>query len=232
MQLPFDARAIGRKLNYIFNDEQLLKRSLTHRSCGTANNERLEFLGDAILNFVIAQNLFTKFPTAKEGELSRLRASLVKGETLSKIALELTLGEYLILGEGELKSGGFRRASILADAFEAVIGAIYLDSDIQTASAWVSAKFTQRLEGIALEDDARDAKSQLQEWLQARRLPLPIYEVASAEGDAHNQVFTVICRVAAINKTTQAIASNRKNAEKEAASLMMKELSVGKTHVG
>lgn len=230
MQKGFNADVLGRQLGYAFSDPNLLKRALSHRSFGANNNERLEFLGDSILNFIIAQRLFEKFPSAKEGELSRLRASLVKGETLAKVAKELNLGEFLLLGEGELKSGGFRRASILADAVEAIIGAIYLDSDMPTVVERVYSWFSDRIDNITLEDDARDAKSQLQEWLQARKLPLPVYEVVATEGEAHNQTFTVTCSVSVLAEATKAVASNRKHAEKQAAKLMIKQLSTSKKY--
>lgn len=217
---------VANKVGHIFNDPKLLTLALTHRSVGSTNNERLEFLGDSILNFSIAEQLFRKFPKAKEGELSRLRASLVRGETLAEIALEWSLGQHLILGEGELKSGGFRRASILADAVEAILGAIYEDAGMNAAVDRVQAWFSSRLDEISLESNVKDAKSQLQEWLQSRKNPLPIYEVAGLEGEAHCQAFTVTCTVSNANKTTSATAANRKQAEKEAAQKMLESLKV------
>lgn len=219
---------LTRTLGYSFTDETLLQRALTHRSHSGNHNERLEFLGDSILNFIIAESLFEQFPSAREGELSRLRASLVKGETLAQVAKAFQLGDYLRLGEGELKSGGFRRASILADATEAIIGAIYLDGGMDQVQSCVQSWFAQKLKDISLEDDARDPKSQLQEWLQARKLPLPEYDVVATEGEAHNQCFTVVCRVSVAKEPTQAKANNRKRAEKEAAKAMLKKLAVGK----
>ncbi len=224
MQLPFDSQKIGHKIGYQFHDSELLKQALTHRSLGASNNERLEFLGDSILNFTIAKNLYLKFPTAKEGDLSRLRATLVKGETLAQLAKEMQLGEDLFLGEGELKSGGFRRASILADAVEAIIGAIYLEAGMEVTMTQVERWFEARLKAVSLSADARDAKSQLQEWLQARKLDLPTYTVKDIEGQAHNQSFTVNCHVNADIEPTEGHASSRKQAEKLAAEKMLAQL--------
>jgi ribonuclease III len=219
---PLDS--LIKKLGYHFRDPTSLEIALTHRSFGSKHNERLEFLGDSILNFVIAEQLFTQFPLAAEGELSRLRASLVKGETLAEIAREMSLGDYLNLGEGELKSGGFRRASILADALEAIIGAIYRDSDIQHAKDCILRWFTSRLDGLSLSNTEKDAKSQLQEWLQGKKLPLPEYQVTQIDGESHNQQFTVSCKVSIIPQTTVAIGTNRKIAEKYAAQQMIEIL--------
>ncbi len=173
---------LARKLNYTFKDESLAELAVTHRSHGKRNNERLEFLGDSILNFVIAEALFKRFPEAKEGQLSRLRAQLVKGETLAEIAREMKLGDYLKLGSGELKSGGFRRDSILADAVEAIIGAIYLDSDMDVCRGYVLRWYKERLEQTNLQNTQKDSKTRLQEFLQSRRVALPEYELMSVEG--------------------------------------------------
>lgn len=208
-------------LDYQFNDEGLLKQALTHRSFALIHNERLEFLGDSILNFTIAEALYHQFPSAAEGDLSRLRAALVKGETLADIARELELGRYMYLGEGELKSGGQARASILADVFEAIIGAIYLDGGLESARGFILARFARRLEAVSLETHAKDPKTQLQEWLQARQQPLPRYEVVAIAGEAHCQQFTVACYTNAVSQPTHASASSRRAAEKKAAEQML-----------
>ena len=209
------------KLGYVFRNRSLLDAALTHRSFSSNNNERLEFLGDSILNFTIAEKLYQHFPEAPEGDLSRLRAALVKGDTLAEIAREMGLGEFLNLGEGELKSGGFRRASILADALEAVIGAIYLDSDIHQAKDCILSWIDERLRKVSLLTGEKDSKSQLQEWLQGRRNPLPQYSVVNVKGESHSQEFTVSCTISLFPEPTIAHATSRKNAEKEAAQLML-----------
>lgn len=216
--------SLGQKLEYTFLNTSLLDNALTHRSHSGPNNERLEFLGDSLLNFIVAEMLFNHFPQASEGDLSRLRAALVRGETLAEIAREFALGDYLNLGEGELKSGGFRRSSILADALEAIIGAIYLDGGIEACKNCVSRWMEHRISGLSLVTGGKDAKSQLQEWLQARKKPLPLYAVVDTQGDSHNQLFTVSCSVVLVDEVTTATASNRKNAEKEAAHLMLQKL--------
>lgn len=216
--------SLEQKLDYKFLNTSLLDNALTHRSHSGPNNERLEFLGDSLLNFIVAEMLFDHFPQAPEGDLSRLRAALVRGETLAEIAREFCLGEYLNLGEGELKSGGFRRASILADALEAVIGAIYLDSGIEACKGCVRRWMEGRMGGLSLVTGEKDAKSQLQEWLQARKKPLPVYAVVDTQGDSHNQLFTISCSVVLLDEIATATASSRKNAEKEAAQLMLQKL--------
>lgn len=213
-----------RTLQYEFVSSELLVAALTHRSFGADNNERLEFLGDSILNFTIAEALYYKFPKASEGDLSRLRAALVKGDTLAEIALEMKLGEYLRLGEGELKSGGFRRPSILADAVEAIIGAIYIDASMDAAKKAVLSWYDQRLREISLVGSEKDPKTLLQEWLQARKRPLPEYTVVQIDGESHNQLFTIQCQVQSLAEPTTACASSRKSAEKEAATLMLQLL--------
>ncbi len=218
--------ALQDQLGYKFKDPALLQTAVTHRSYGAGNNERLEFLGDSILNFTIAEALFKKFPQAPEGDLSRLRALLVKGETLAEIARYLGLGQYLRLGEGELKSGGSERSSILADSVEAIIGAIYLDSGFEIARVCVLGWFSSRLEGISLAAYDKDPKTELQEWLQARKQPLPRYEVVKIEGEAHRQQFTVSCTVSLAQEPEIATAASRRGAEKEAATLMLNRLGV------
>jgi ribonuclease-3 len=211
------------RLGYEFADQSLLILALTHRSCGAKNNERLEFLGDSILNFVIGEALFEKFPQAKEGQLSRLRSQLVKGETLAEVAREFDLGGSLILGEGEMKSGGHRRDSILADAVEAIIGAIHLDSGFDAARERVLNWFGQRLQDIQLELK-KDPKTELQELLQGRKKALPQYQVIETHGEAHSQEFTVECRIELLAEPVSARASNRRTAEKMAAAAALEKL--------
>jgi ribonuclease III len=219
--LSKDFSGLYRAIAYQFNDSELLSTALTHRSFGAKNNERFEFLGDSILNFAIAETLFLKFPNAPEGDLSRLRAALVKGETLAELAGEMNLGAYLRLGEGELKSGGSQRPSILADAVEAIIGAIYLDASIDIAKNTVLTWYAERLQNITLVNSEKDPKTSLQEWLQARKRPLPQYDVIAVEGESHNQQFTVKCEINSKIPPTLGTANSRKMAEKEAASLML-----------
>lgn len=213
-----------RALSYQFGSPALLKEALTHRSKGSANNERLEFLGDAILGFVIAEALYRRFPQATEGELSRYRASLVKMETLAELALEFSLGDYLHLGPGELKSGGFRRESILADAMEAIIGAIFLDSDMNSARDFVLRIFERRLTQLPTRKSLKDPKTQLQEYLQARRLPLPEYEVVATEGSDHAQSFEVRCTVAGLSAPVAGKGTSRRKAEQSAAQIALEQL--------
>ncbi|MCV6589581.1 MAG: ribonuclease III [Marinobacterium sp.] len=219
---------LARKLGYDFKDLSLCELALTHRSCGKKNNERLEFLGDSILNFIIAEALYARFPQAREGQMSRLRALLVKGETLAEIARELGLGDYLRLGSGELKSGGYRRDSILADAVEAVIGAIYTDSDLETVRPFVLRWYQERLEKLDLNETIKDSKTRLQEFLQSRRLALPDYELLKVEGEAHDQTFYIRCHVETMAQTTDGTGSSRRQAEQEAARLALELLQVKK----
>lgn len=211
------------QLGYTFHDESLLLTALTHRSVGQKNNERLEFLGDSILGMVIAGELYNRFPDSSEGELSRMRASLVKGETLSEIARELHFGDYLSLGPGELKSGGFRRDSILADAFEAILGAIYLDSDIGVCRTFILKHFATRLDLVSPHRVDKDPKTRLQEFLQARRLPLPVYTVVDVMGKAHEQTFTIECKVDG-QPPQNAKGESRRKAEQAAAEQVLHEL--------
>ncbi len=208
---------LRQRLGHQFVDETLLDLALTHRSCGGLNNERLEFLGDSILNFIVGESLFERFPEAREGQLSRLRAQMVKGETLAHIARELDLGPCLNLGEGEMKSGGFRRDSILADAVEAIIGAIYLDAGMSAARERTLGWYRERLDALKLDTHRKDPKTELQEYLQARRQALPEYRVAEVEGEAHAQQFTIECHCALLPEPTVATAGSRRVAEKKAA---------------
>ena len=209
--------AFSHRIGHEFKDSGLLELAMTHRSYGGCNNERLEFLGDSIVNFVIAEALFQRFPEAREGQLSRLRARLVKGQTLAELAREMRVGECLRLGSGEMKSGGHRRESILADAVEAVIGAIYLDAGMDVARARVLAWFAERLANINLKESQKDPKTRLQEFLQSRQAPLPRYDVTSVEGEAHAQTFTVECHVEVLDKHTVGSGSSRRHAEQQAA---------------
>lgn len=213
-------------LGHNFNNPELLTLALTHRSYGNNNNERLEFLGDSIINFVIAEELFQRFPLAREGQLSRLRARQVKGVTLAELAKEFNLGDYLRLGSGELKSGGFRRESILADALEAVIGAIYLDAGITQAKQRILDWFAPRLAKTSLKDTQKDPKTRLQEYLQAHQHPLPVYAVIQVEGQAHAQMFTVECSVQQLNYRPLGIGSSRRIAEQEAAAKVLQALEI------
>lgn len=212
------------QLGYTFKTQALLNQALTHCSMGSKNNERFEFLGDAILSFVIAQVLFEKFPTYSEGELSRLRAFLVKGETLALIATELQLGDYLFLGQGELKSGGHRRASILSDALEAVFAAVMLDGDIQASQQVILKVYQSRLNDPTLTQNLKDAKTELQEYLQAQKHPLPVYSLLKIDGEEHDQRFHILCKVQSLNLSTQGVADVRRKAEQEAAFLLLKKL--------
>jgi len=216
--------ALCRSLGYTFNDEELLAQALTHRSVGKLNNERLEFLGDAILSFVISTELYRRFSDIDEGTLSRLRASLVKGETLAIMARELALGDYLNLGSGELKSGGFRRASILADTLEAIFGAIYLDSDIHTIQRLILQLYHERLDKVDPSQALKDPKTRLQEYLQSRSRPLPEYEVTNIQGKSHAQTFTVSCRVEGLDEPVISQGSSRRKAEQAAAQEVLSRL--------
>lgn len=212
---------LQQRLGYQFKQEHLLIQAMTHRSFGVDHNERLEFLGDAILSCAIAQALYDQFPKAREGELSRLRAALVRGETLAEMAREFELGGWLRLGQGELKSGGHRRASILADAVEALIGAIALDSGTQKALSVVLQWWASRLGCLDLDQMLKDPKTRLQEWQQASGQPLPDYEVVAISGEAHEQRFTVACRVVQLTQPMLAEDSSRRGAEQAAAQMIL-----------
>lgn len=205
------------KLGHTFHAEGLLQQALTHRSASQHNNERLEFLGDAILNFLIAELLLERFPKLREGDLTRLRARVVSRDSLARVARGISLGSYLILGGGEAKSGGRERDSILADATEAVLGAIYLDSGLEACRTSVLTIFAGSLQDLVSGAQVKDPKTQLQEWLQARGMPLPEYVVVRTEGAAHNQIFTVACQVSALPERVQGSGSSRRAAEQAAA---------------
>ena len=211
-------------LNYNFSDKNLLELALTHRSFQGKNNERLEFLGDSILNFVIAESLFKKFDLLPEGDLSRLRSQLVKSETLSEIGILLKLGDYLILGEGELKSAGWRRPSILADSVEAIIGAVFIDGGISDASDLIVDWFKDRIDLINPDKIEKDSKSVLQELLQSKKITLPDYNIVSIEGEAHCQHFKVSCSIPILGLSIEGSGSSRKIAEQSAAEDMLEKL--------
>ncbi len=215
---------LQRRLGYRFSNLELLEQALTHRSAGSRNNERLEFLGDAILGFEAAENLYRRHPQAREGELSRARAQLVKRETLAQVARRIQLGESLILGPGELRSGGQNRDSILADAVEAIIAAVFLDGGIEAARTLVRRLLAEEIAASAPTEQLKDPKTRLQELLQARAMKLPSYEVVARRGESHDQRFTVVCRVADLNAETLATAGSRRKAEQEAARLMLGRL--------
>jgi len=210
--------SLSRIIYYTFQDASLMMMALTHRSFNAQHNERLEFLGDSILSFLIAQELYQRFPKIDEGDLSRLRAQLVKESSLSSIATSMGLGDFIQLGEGELKSAGWRRPSILADTLEAMIGAIYLDAGIEPAHQFVLRFFEKQLNEIDPKLIQKDAKTLLQELLQSQKSDLPIYTVVSIEGEAHSQSFTIECIIKKSNIKTQGIGQSRRIAEQEAAS--------------
>ena len=217
-----------RQLGYAFKDPGLLDRALTHRSYAPQHYERLEFLGDSVLGCVIAKYLYSEFPDLTEGDLSRLRSNLVKESTLVLFAEQLDLGRQLKLGEGELKSGGFRRPSILADAVEALIGAVFLDGGFTAAEQVVLNLFVPYLARVDARTLGKDAKTLLQEYLQGRRLALPDYRVTDTQGVAHEQLFQVECAIPALKIITQGAGSSRRNAEQQAA-LAAYQL-IGKKH--
>lgn len=217
---------LAEKLDYDFRDQQLLKLALTHRSFSADNNERLEFLGDSILNLIIGEALFKQFPDAKEGQLSRLRSALVRGDTLVLLAREFELNRYLILGEGELKSGGLERASILSDAVEALIGAIYSEVGFDVCREKVLHWYKDKLASMSLNVTHTDSKTRLQEYLQSRKLPLPDYRVVEVMGESHAQRFVIECHVSLLERPTTATASSRREAEKLAASEVIRILKI------
>jgi ribonuclease III len=218
---------LQQRLGHRFVDPGLLERALTHRSLGGRSNERLEFLGDALVNFVIADALYAAKPTAEEGALSRLRASLVREESLAQLARDLDLGSVVRLGESELKSGGHRRDSILADAFEAILGAVYLDGGFDAAKAACERLFAAMLVELPDAETLKDPKTRLQEWLQARSRPLPRYEVLAEEGPPHARRFSVSCGLADAEVRTFAEAGSRRVAEQQAAAAMLDRLETG-----
>jgi ribonuclease-3 len=215
-------KSLCAQLQVSFTDATLLQQALTHRSAASSNNERLEYLGDAILSFVIAEALFNRFTQVKEGKLSRLRASLVKGVTLAEIGRELRLGEVLILGPGELKSGGYRRESILADTVEAIFGALYQDSGLEVVKALILRLYDERLCGIDVNEVVKDAKTRLQELLQSRKQPLPLYSVKEVKRADNEPLFEASCQVAILKKLIIAQGTSHRKAETTAAERALK----------
>lgn len=225
-----DPRRLARALGHLFARDELLAQALTHRSFGAANNERLEFLGDALIGFAIAEALVSRFPDADEGTLSRMRAALVKRESLAQLARQLDLGEYLRLGAGELRTGGHTRESILADALEAVLGAVYLDSGFARARDVLLALFRVPLEQQSELHTSKDPKTRLQELLQSRRRPIPGYEVMSIGGSQHAQSFTVRCTLTDDGAASRGEGSSRRRAEQAAAQAMLERLASEGSH--
>jgi ribonuclease III len=217
VQADWPQRWVRERLGYEPRDTRLFAAALTHRSAARHHNERLEFLGDAVLNLLVAEHLYRAFPDADEGDLSRLRARVVSSEPLAEIAAELALGDELQLGSGELKTGGFRRQSILADAFEAVCGALYLDGGLETARRVVTGLVEPRIARLPAAAALKDAKTRLQEYLQSRGLPLPRYAVERTCGEAHDQTFWVTCEVSGLGQPVGGSGSSRRRAEQEAA---------------
>ncbi len=215
---------LQRLLGHEFADQALLSLALSHRSVGKRNNERLEFLGDSILNHVIAEALYYRFPKMREGELSRLRASLVRRETLAEVGRELELGDHLLLGGGEAKSGGRRRGSIQADTVEALLGAVLLDGGYEACRGCIRALFEERIEQLEREPLDKDPKTRLQEFLQGRGYPLPHYQTVEVSGEDHNQQFTVSCELEKPSLTTRAVGPSRRKAEQLAARAALEAL--------
>lgn len=216
--------ALQGELGYEFKNAELLCQAVTHRSAKKQNNERLEFLGDSILNFVAASILYNEFDDASEGELSRMRAHLVKGDTLSKIGKELGIGKLLILGAGELKSGGRRRDSIVADAVEAIIGAVYLDSGMRASQGVVSRLLKPRMNSILAVEHLKDPKSRLQEFMQSRKLPLPVYHVEKIEGKEHDRTFWVMCSIEFEGLSVSSKGASRRKAEQNSAISLLDQI--------
>ena len=208
---------LTRRIDYDFTDPELLERALTHSSKSTENNERLEFLGDSVLNFVISATLYERYPGVAEGELTRVRAGLVKKETLAQLARQLQLGDFLRLGTGELRSGGFSRDSILADALEAIFGAVFRDGGIDGARTVVLRLYDELLEQVTPETVIKDSKTQLQEYLQSHALATPVYNVVEVSGKAHSQHFRVECVVSILEQPVEGSGKSRRAAEQEAA---------------
>ena len=219
-----DVSPLQKRLQYRFKNSDLLHQALTHKSAHHANNERLEFLGDAVLNCLTADYLYQQFITANEGELTRSRATLVRKATLAELAKEFGLGDYLNLGLGERRSGGFRRDSILADALEALVGAIYLDGGFEASKACVKNWFSSRLTVLKPKEQKKDPKTRLQEWLQANHKPLPVYEVFLIEGEPHEQVFYVRCEIKEPLLTVEGKGASRRIAEQQAAAKILEQI--------
>jgi ribonuclease-3 len=217
-----------RRLKVRFSDPDLLARALTHRSKSELNYERLEFLGDSVLSLVVSALLYDRFPNIPEGQLTRLRAVLVKKEALAALARELNLGEYLLLGGGELKSGGFDRDSILADSLEAVFGAVYVDGGIERARTVIGELYRESLERLNPDAILKDPKTELQEFLQKHAMPTPIYTIVKVSGESHNQRFVVSCQVSALAQPVEGEGATRRFAEQQAAATALRLLAHGK----
>ena len=213
-------------IDYQFEDSDLLEEALTHRSIGSFNNERLEFLGDSVLNMVVAARLFERYPESTEGDMSRMRARLVRGVTLAEVAAGIGLGRQVAMGSGELKSGGFRRSSILADSFEAVLGAIYIDGGFDACRDVILGFFDPLIDELPRADQLKDAKTRLQEWLQARGRPLPVYSLLHEDGADHRKTFYVSCRLPDDGQETQESGDSRRKGEQAAAAGMLDMLNV------
>ena len=220
-----DSDKLIRKLGLQFRNPALIRQALTHRSAHAENNERLEFLGDSVLGFVIAERLYQKFQEADEGVLSRLRATLVNQTSLANMARSMNLGDYLILGSGELKSGGYRRDSILSDAFEALIGALLVDQGMDACRVWILSLFETQIDGLSVRDWKKDPKTRLQEAMQARGFDLPGYTLKSVSGQPHDQSFLVECRVTPFEEASEGRGSSRKRAEQAAAEAVLERLT-------
>jgi ribonuclease III len=219
-------QGLMKRLGYVFQDEKRLLQALTHRSAGTLNNERLEFLGDSVLNFIVASHLFQAFPHASEGELTRIRSKWVCESALAEIAAHFDLNHYLILGLGEKKGGGAHRASILADALEAIVGAMYLEAGMLVCQDVVLPWYQIGSKTAWADAHQKDAKTRLQEYLQAKQLPLPVYTVLETWGDPHHPVFQVACEIAVLEAKTTAEGPSRKKAEQAAAEALLEQLGV------
>jgi|TARA_B100002003_G_scaffold172845_1_gene160763 ribonuclease-3 len=215
---------LSQRLGYQFNNVELLQQALTHRSAAKQHNERLEFLGDAVLGMVVAQALFKRFPTVPEGKLTRMRSTLVKGDTLAELGREADVGELLKLGPGELKSGGHRRSSIIADAMEAILGAIYLEAGLDTTAEVILRLWQSRIDKLDPNEHPKDAKTRLQEFLQSRKLPLPVYEVIDISGKDHDQTFVVHCQIESLGKPMKGTGTSRRKAEQHAARNALEKL--------
>lgn len=225
MQRQHDVDKLLEALGVAFSDPGLLERALTHRSRGHRNYERLEFLGDSVLGFVVAENLYHRFPGVPEGKLSRMRSHVVRKETLARIARDLCLQEFMHLGEGELKSGGFNRDSTLSDCLEGIIGAVYLDQGLEATRAFIERHFDDVLGPLAVDTVYKDSKSRLQEYLQQRGEPVPSYDIVSVQGEPHDQVFEVACRVSMSPEPYTGVGSSRRSAEQRAARQALESLT-------
>ena len=217
---------LQRRLGHCFRDSGLLRRALTHRSFGADHNERLEFLGDDVLSLAVSSLLYERFAGSDEGDLTRVRAHLVREDSLHRLALEVHLPAVLRLSEAEVRGGGAQRASILADALEALIGASFLDGGFDAARAVVQRLFGEVINGTGMAAWTKDAKTELQEWLQARRIPVPAYRIAETRGQAHAQIFEVECAVVSLNLTCRGEGRSRRTAEQQAARRMLDALRV------